>query len=281
VRHLRPVTRRFWLALLSGVCLVTLVQARSAHLTTTIQTDQVSGVLYQPTGQPSKGALVVLGGSGGRLNAVFPAMLADQGFVVLSLAYFNAPGLPATLDQVPVETVSRALDYLSQLPAVDESAGFGVLGVSRGSELAMLAGIHDQRIQALAGILPSSVAWHGQTGPVAWTVEGVGVATLGFARQAAQPYHQRATQALSTEQAKQAQFAIEHINGSVLLASAAEDHIWPSTRMARELISRASRHGSADRVKHLVLIDDHRLDPASLKRLEAPLIELFGRLGTD
>jgi hypothetical protein len=222
--------------------------------------------------------LVVLGVSGGRLNSFFPTLLVDQGHVVLSLAYLNAPGLPTTLDQVPVETVSRVLDYLAERPEVDQAAGFGVPGVSRGSELDMLAAIHDQRIRAVAGVVPSSVAWHGQSGPVAWTVDGHATPSLGFPQQSTDSYHQRAARALSTDAAKQAQFAIERIRGPVLLASSANDQIWPSTRMANDLVNRASRHGLKDRVTHVVLNDDHRLDAASVQRLNQPLAELFAVL---
>ena len=260
------------------ISILGLVQARPAYQTIIIDTGQVSGVLFQPIDEPPAPAIVVLGGSGGRLNRVFPAMLADQGFVVLSVAYFNAPGLPATLDEVPVETVSRALDYLARRPVVKQDAGFGVLGVSRGSELAMLAGIYDQRISAVAGIVPSSVAWHGQSGPVAWTVDGNAVPSLGFPRSSMDAVYQRAEQALSTDEARQAQFAIERINGPVLLASSAKDQIWPSTRMSRGLVRRATRHGVKDRVTHVVLNDDHGLDEASVQQLIQPLKQLFAVL---
>lgn len=237
----------------------------------------VSGRLYVPAEYPAP-AVVVIGGSGGRLNEVYPMLLADRGYAVLSLAYFNAPGLPATLDEVPVETVSRALDYLAERPEVNQGVGFGVLGVSRGSELAMLAAIHDQRIRAVAGVVPSSVAWHGQTGPVAWTVDGDAVPSLGFPRQSTDPFYQRAEQALSTDAARLAEFAIERINGPVLLASSANDQIWPSTRMSGDLVKRASRHGVKEHVTHVVLIDDHGLDEASVQQLIQPLDQLFAVL---
>jgi dienelactone hydrolase len=259
-----------WLIIVSSLTL-------AEHSIIEVDDSGVSGRLYVPADYPAP-AVVVMGGSGGRLNHVFPNLLADQGFVVLSLAYFNAPGLPATLDGVPVETVGRALDYLARRPEVDQSAGLGVLGVSRGSELAMLAAIHDQRISAVAGVVPSSVAWHGQTGPVAWTVEGHAVPSLGFSRSSADAVYQRAEQALSTDEARQAEFAIERINGPVLLASSAKDQIWPSTRMSGELVRRATRHGVKDRVTHVVLNDDHGLDEASVQQLIQPLKQLFAVL---
>lgn len=251
------------------------------YQTTTIQTTQLSGVLYQPARRQPSAAIVVLGGSGGRLNTVYPEILAEQGFVVLALAYFKAPGLPATLDEVPIETVSRALDFLEQLPEVDKRAGFGILGVSRGSELALLAAAYDQRIRAAAAIVPSSVAWHGQTGPTAWTVDAQPVSSLSFARRSEQPILIRAQQALSTAPANQAQLPVERINGPLLLVSASQDHIWPSTAMARQLVERLETHGFAYPVNHLILADDHSLDQLSVAQIKQPLIELFSVLSVD
>lgn len=251
------------------------------YQTTAIQTEQLSGVLYQPARRQPSAAIVVLGGSGGRLNTVYPEMLAEQGFVVLALAYFKAPGLPATLDEVPVETVSRALDFLEQLPEVDQRAGFGVLGVSRGSELALLAGSYDQRIRAVAAIVPSSVAWHGQTGPAAWTVDAQPVSSLSFARRSEQPILLRAQQALDTAPADQAQLPVERISGPLLLISASQDHIWPSTAMARQLVERLEIHNFAYPVNHLILADDHSLDQRSVEQIKQPLIELFSVLSVD
>lgn len=251
------------------------------YQTAAIQTEQLSGVLYQPARQQPLAAIVVLGGSGGRLNTVYPEILTEQGFVVLALAYFKAPGLPTTLDEVPVETVSRALDFLEQIPEVDQRGGFGVLGVSRGSELALLAGAYDQRIRAVAAIVPSSVAWHGQTGPAAWTVDTQPVSSLSFARRSEQPILLRAQQALSTTPAVQAQLPVERISGPLLLISASQDHIWPSTAMARQLVERLKTHDFAHPVNHLILMDDHSLDQRSVAQLKQPLIELFSVLPTD
>ncbi|WP_223786805.1 alpha/beta hydrolase family protein [Marinicella meishanensis] len=244
-----------------------------------VDTPEVVGRLYLPTDheQPVP-AIIVLGGSGGRLNQVYAEQLAKAGFVVLALAYFNAPGRSSTLDRVPVETVSQGIDWLLAQPNV-QTAGVGVLAVSRGTELAILAAAHDPRIQAVAALVPSSVAWQGQRGSVAWTLGGEDVATLTLPPAGDQTTWQRAQRALQTNQATQARLPVHMINGPILLVSVEQDHIWPSTAMAEELMQQLSDHPHEHR--HLVLDDDHTLSPESQAQLAQPLLTLFSQLAAE
>jgi dienelactone hydrolase len=243
-----------------------------------VHTATVFGQLYRPTGSSKAPGIIVLGGSGGRLNHAFSEQLARAGFVVLALAYFNAPDRPSTLDRVPVETVSHGIDWLLAQPGVQPS-GVGLLAVSRGTELAFLAAAHDPRIQAVAALVPSSVAWQGQRGPVAWTLGGQAVATLTLPPVAGQSNWQRVHQALQTEQAAQARLPVQLVNGPVLLVSATRDHIWPSTSMAEALLQQLQGH--AHDHTHLKLDDDHTLGPDSQAQLAGSLLGLFKQMPVE
>lgn len=243
-----------------------------------IHTAEVFGRLYRPTGQAVAPGIIVLGGSGGRLNQAFSEQLVSAGFVVLALAYFNAPGRPDTLDRVPVETVSHGIDWLLAQPRVRPS-GVGLLAVSRGTELGILAAAHDQRIQAVAALVPSSVAWQGQRGPVAWTLGGHDVGTLTLPMNDDQSTWQRAQRALQTDQASLAHLPVQRINGPVLLVSAKRDHIWPSAAMAEDLRQQLSEHPHD--CQHVVLDDDHTLGPESQALLAVPLMNLFSQWAAD
>src|SRR5581483_4943151 len=50
-----------------------------------------------------KPAVLVLGGSEGGLPGFTSRMLAAHGYPSLALAYFKEPGLPQTLDRIPLE----------------------------------------------------------------------------------------------------------------------------------------------------------------------------------
>jgi dienelactone hydrolase len=102
-------------------------------------------------------ALIVLGGFGGGTPGEAYS-LALQGYAAFAVAYFGTAPLPRTADKVPVETVSRAIDWLRARPEVDP-AHIGILGISQGSELALLAAARDPRIRSVAVIAPSAYVW--------------------------------------------------------------------------------------------------------------------------
>ncbi|WP_395376893.1 alpha/beta hydrolase [Marinicella sp. W31] len=240
-----------------------------------IQENSLVAYLYVPEGTQPTAAVIVLGGSSGRLNLDYSRLLASQGIVAMSLRYFNADQLPQTLDNVPVETVIQAVDYLCEHAAVDASK-IGVLGVSRGSELAFLSASNDKRIQAVVGIVPSSVAWHGQVGANAWTYQGKAIEALTFSRSSDTPLLQRAEIALAQEDERsRAFFSFEDINGPLLLISARQDHIWPSEKMSQQIVGYLNKHNFKFTVEHISMNDDHFVTQNILKNLKDRLIGHF------
>ena len=97
----------------------------------------LAGRLFIPPGREPHPVVIVLGGSGGGYDLDKAAVLARHGFATLSLAYFGLPGLPTWLHRVPLEYFARATAWLENQPEVD-ARRMGVLGISRGAELALL-----------------------------------------------------------------------------------------------------------------------------------------------
>lgn len=87
-----------------------------AHVTdvqaTEVETAKLSATLYVPADGNKHPALLVLGGAeGGRAWARGVARkLAEEGFVTLAQSYFNGPGLPKALANIPLERFQRAVD---------------------------------------------------------------------------------------------------------------------------------------------------------------------------
>jgi dienelactone hydrolase len=139
-------------------------------------TDGVYGTLFLPadTSAP-RPALVVFGGSEGGLSAVVTgaaALLAANGYPALALAYFRAPGLPATLKDVPLEYFARALRLLRAQPGVDPHHVL-VQGTSRGGEAALLLGAtYPELVNGVVAGVPSSRVNATPNGSTpAWTVD--------------------------------------------------------------------------------------------------------------
>ncbi|MGI8712790.1 MAG: acyl-CoA thioester hydrolase/BAAT C-terminal domain-containing protein [Solirubrobacteraceae bacterium] len=159
---------------------------------------------------------------------------------MLSLAYFKAPGLPQQLLRVRLEYFRRALVWLGNQPQVD-SHHLIVLGVSRGSEAALLSGAYfPSLVHAVISMVPSDVAicsYPGCRGP-AWTYRGRAV-----------PF----TRELDTPQPTDdpaAVIPVQRIRGPVFLDCATADQIGTSCPYARAIIHHLD--ADPDRYRHVL-----------------------------
>jgi dienelactone hydrolase len=179
------------------------------------------GELYEPAGGGRRAAAVVIGGSeGGLRTAGVAGLLASHGYPALALAYFQEPGLPSTLKNIPLEYFARALERLRAQPDVDPSRVV-VIGVSRGGEGALLIGsTYPKLVHGVIGLVPSNVVNPSTDGrSAAWTLHGTPVAHVGRAE-----YR-------TPDPAEHPQVFIraERISGPILTFSGGDDLLWPSS----------------------------------------------------
>lgn len=229
------------------------------------------GTICTPADPGKHPAIVVLGGSeGGNSMAAAAAQFARRGYVAASVAYFGAPGLPQTLQNVPVEPVGRALADLAARADVNGSE-IAVFGGSKGGELALLAASIYPQIHAVVADVPSPFAWEGiPTGPSApessWTVGGKPLAYVAYSAAMGQAFAdaymnrtplnlRKAYDASMRENAAQipaAMFHLEKIRGPVLLLGADDDRLWDSDAQAELGIRylREHHHPYADEYVH-------------------------------
>ena len=203
------------------------------------------GELRLPPGRGRAPGLLILGGSeGGHGPAYhFAQVFAARGYAAFGLAYFGDPGLPQTLENVPLEYFTRALDWLCAQPRVD-ARRIGVLGGSKGAEAALLVASRDRRLRAVVAGVGSSVAWQGYNpknllnpGP-SWTKAGKPAPFVRY--DTSKPFTGlRDLYARSLAKAPADAFiAVERINGPVLLVSGRDDAIWPCTPMSDQVMAR-------------------------------------------
>jgi len=233
--------------------------------------------LYLPSHSVDVPVVIVIGGSSGGMRTERGELLAKNGIAALTLAYFRYKELPQTLDNIPVESVLNAINFLETTDVVDASK-IGIWGASRGSELAFLAASNDSRIKSLAVTTPSKVAWHGMTTPTAWTYQQQKISSLTFDRTGSSPMIERSVKALkSPDKVSAAQFKFERINGPVLLISAENDHIWPSFQMANDIEEYLSRHKYQYSVKHDSYPTGHFFDEKTLPVIYKSVTEHFNK----
>lgn len=209
------------------------------------------GNFYPGTGEGKRAAVLVLGGSEGGLGGASEAeaqLLAKEGFATLAIGYYRLPGQPEKLEDVPLETITRALDWLKAQDAVDPSR-IAIMGTSKGAEAALLVASRRADVAAVVAAVPSHVVWQGfdwSFMPVtssSWSEGGKPVPFLpitpgGFSSDVYTP-------ALANlPQHPQAVIPVERIAGPVLVLCGEEDSLWPSCPMARAVKERRDGSGA-------------------------------------
>lgn len=203
-----------------------------ARLETTRLTLARAGFLGEYVRRPAgrrRAAVLVLGGSDGGLSPYsleLARSLAARGHPALAVAYHGGePGLPDYLYRIPLEYFAGSLRWLARQPEVDRERLFA-LGISRGSEAALLVGVHfPGLVHGVVAAVPSNVA-HGPS----WTLAERELPNTG------QYNEPRPTDD------PEAVIPAERIRGPVFAYCGTADAVWTSCSYARELVARLRRH---------------------------------------
>jgi dienelactone hydrolase len=194
-------------------------------------------VASEATAAGTAACVVISGSAGGQeLSLLLARELAKAGIHALGLAYHGADGLQPTLRDVPLEGFARAARWLQEQTGL-ASEQVALVGLSRGSEAAMLTGAHFDDVRGrIVGVVPGNVvAGSWPPGGAAWLLDDEPL-----------PY---------------VEIPVERVD-ELLLVSAGQDEIWPSGPMADAIVSRRAQHGLATEHVHLPDAGHLCLDPS-------------------
>lgn len=228
------------------------------------------GTFFTPAASGPRPTILIVGGSEGGLHEGSAALLASHGFATLALAYFGIADLPSVLVEIPLEYFETALQWLQGRPEVDPEC-IGVMGGSKGGELALLLAATFPTIRLVVADAPSGVVWQGfdytaRPPRSSWTYKGEPLPCIPFSfgwkglvallshRLFRKPMEARASFSGFDEDAsllETATIPVEKINGPVLLLSGGDDRMWSAVELAQIVVDRLERSAFAHRCEHV------------------------------
>jgi dienelactone hydrolase len=228
-------------------------------MSTALSHDELVGEVFKPAEGETGPGVILLHGSGGGYSLRYRAgLLARQGFTALALKYIGAPGLPEKVAEIPLEYVQTAIEWFLDHDAV-ASSQVGLLGISKGAELALLAGSQFETVGAVVSLSGSGVVWQGISARTSsWMLDGDPVPYVPFVDdgwdESFRAGYTNSFEAASESEIQAATIPVEEISASVLLISGTADSFWNAERLHRVAEQRLAEQGHPS-YDHLVYDD--------------------------
>lgn len=212
----------------------------------------------------SYGVIVLTGSGGGKADST-AERIAEMGFDVLSLAYFDRNGsssVPETLELVPLEYFEEPKQWLMDRPNT-RNDGVILYGLSKGAELALVLASYNNDYKAVTALAPSHVVWQGNprnfanllSSPSSWSQDGKGLPFVPYVSTEERDrlgYSNRHAASLTNISAvEEARIKVERISGPVLLLSGSSDNNWPASSIGAE-ICETINSANPDRCNHII-----------------------------
>lgn len=227
-----------------------------------IDADGLVGTLYRPSTPGPHPGVIVFHGSQAVVLHELSQLLATHGYATVALKYFDGPGLPSYLEDIPLEYFAKAIRWLTGKEQV-QSTGIGLVGFSRGVEAALLAGVDYQGPATVIGYSGGGIIAPGVRGippreyldKAAWTRNGTPIVQGNRVRRVFETVQEQVYQhrcnvesvpdsvrsKVPQRMLEQNLIPVEEINGPVLLLTGSGDQQWPSPPLAALAIDRLQR----------------------------------------
>lgn len=222
----------------------------------TLKAKNVQAVLYLGKGK-NQPLVVGLGGSeGGNAWASnhwkkTRDQFIEKGYAFLAVGYFGCKNTPDLLEKIAIEDVHNAIEEAAKNQKINKNK-IGIVGGSRGGDLALLLGSYYKDIKCIVGLVSSHAVFPGNTSHFStstWSYKGKELPFVPVNDEAV-PFLMKGdlrgtfeTMLKDPVAEKQSLIKVEQCNASILLISATNDEICPSTPMADKMIERLkSKH---------------------------------------
>ena len=188
-----------------------------------------------------------------------------QGYAFLAVGYFGTRESPEKLDRIALEGIHNAVIEAAKDSRINNECII-VMGGSKGGELALTLASFYSEYKGVISFVPSSVVFSAITPSMntsSYTYQGKEIPFVPGMWSAYPAFikgNLRAgyEQLMTNEQAmKNSAIEVEKINGSILLLSAKQDEVWPSTEMSDQIVQRLKNKQFTHTVKHVAFAGGH------------------------
>jgi dienelactone hydrolase len=228
--------------------------------------------IFGPAGGASRpGALVVPGSTGTATVLPRTALLAAHGYTAGVLSYMGDPGLPSSLQEIPLEAIAAGYRaFASHRTVLADRVIVLAASVGTGGVFAALASFSELDPQGVVAIAPTHVVWQslGDGGGAppktsSWTLAGAALPWVAIRGERLLPeivrhavvkrfrrhpvstaLHLRTAYAAGlrdVDATRAATIGVERIRCPMLLLSGEDDQMWPASEMAAAVIARRER----------------------------------------
>ncbi|XP_072272543.1 acyl-coenzyme A amino acid N-acyltransferase 1-like [Pyxicephalus adspersus] len=211
-----------------------------------VREGRIRGTFFIPPGEgPFPGVIDLFGGFGGLIE-FRSSLLASRGFATLALAYFAYDDLPKNFDHLDLRYFEEAAQFVTSHPKVS-GKGVGVIGVSKGAEMALAMASYLPQIAGAVCIngtmvLTESIVSYGDM-----ILPGIPLQKEKMLFTHSGALHtSHIYEDLKKNENQTCVLPVEKANGSILFLVGENDQTYDSSYFARMSVTRARKHGKMD-----------------------------------
>lgn len=191
--------------------------------------------------------------------------LNQKGYAVLAIGYFKSQGTPEQLDRISLDAIRDTILSIAQHPQIDESKII-LFGGSRGGELVLNLASRYKEFNGVIAASASNVTFPAITlyaNTSSWTYQNKEVSYVPAPFKTIIPalkgdlYAAHTLMLVDKEAVKNAEIAVENINGPVLILSGKNDDQWPAPEMSEQIIDRLKDKNFEHYYSHIQLDGGH------------------------
>ncbi|XP_074545131.1 acyl-coenzyme A thioesterase 1-like [Halichoeres trimaculatus] len=209
-----------------------------------VKEGNIRGVLFTPPGPGPFPAVLDLYTSGGGLSEKRASVLANRGFVVLTIALYGHDDMPKNVREINLDYFEEAIEFLKKQDKVG-SKGVGLITLSKSGDLALSIASYLSGAQAIVWINGHSA---NTLLPLCYKKSQI-LPPLMFDKNKIIPAESGAIiikygmHDPLAEENRATLIPIEKAKGRFLFVASEEDLNWDSLGYAKEMMDRLKRHG--------------------------------------